>query len=137
MCPVLRSATAIKMKSRDQAHRQATIKGSIRLLDQKSDQNQDNFAMSCILLNICYKLSTVVHQSRKRATDCFQLWSATFSRARVLRSMRYVIKHCMWVCHSGRNNWVWLLCPYNIIVYAARSNDQEYKSLWIKDQKVH
>ena len=75
MCPVLRSATAIKMKSRDQAHRQATIKGSRRLLDQKSDQNQDNFAMSCILLNTCYKLSTVVHQ------------------------------------HSGRNHWVWLLCP--------------------------
>ena len=50
MCPVFRSATAIKMKSRDQAHRQVTIKGSRRLLDQKSDQNQDNFAMPCILL---------------------------------------------------------------------------------------
>ena len=61
MCPVLRSATAIKMKSKDQAHRQATIKGSRRLLDQKSDQNQDDFAMPCILLNTCYKLSTVVH----------------------------------------------------------------------------
>ena len=73
MCPVLRSATAIKMESRDQAHRQATIKGSRRLLDQKSDQNQDNFAMPCILLNTCYKLSTVMHQSRKRAADCFRL----------------------------------------------------------------
>ena len=73
MCPVLRSATAIKMKSRDQAHRQATIKGSRRLLGHKSNQNQDNFAMPCILLNTCYKLSTVVHQSRKRVTDCFQL----------------------------------------------------------------
>ena len=51
MCPVLRSATAIKMKSRDQAHRQATIKGSRRLLDQKSNQNQDDFAMPRILLN--------------------------------------------------------------------------------------
>ena len=76
MCPVVRSATAIKMKSRDQAHRQATIKGSRRLLDQKSDQNQDDFAIPCILLNTCYKLSTVVHQSRKLATDCFQLYSA-------------------------------------------------------------
>ena len=67
MCPVLRSATAIKMKSRDQAHRQATIKGSRRLLGHKSDQNQDDFAMLCILLNTCYKLSAVVYQSRKRA----------------------------------------------------------------------
>ena len=45
MCLVLRSATAIKMKSRDQAHRQATIKESRRILDHKSDQNQDDFAM--------------------------------------------------------------------------------------------
>ena len=71
MCPVLRSATAIKMKSRDQAHRQATIKGSRRLLDNKSDQNQDDFAMLCILLNTYYKLPTVVHQSRKTIDRLF------------------------------------------------------------------
>ena len=123
MCPVLRSATAIKMKSRDQAHRQATIKGSRRLLDQKSDQNQDDFAMPCILLKTCYKLSTVVHQSRKRVTDCYQLYSALyslamFSRARERRSARYVIEHCMWVCHGGRDHRVWLLYPY------SRSNNQ-------------
>ena len=49
----------------------ATIKGSRRLLDNKSDQNQDDFAMLCILLNTYYNLSTVVHQSRKTIDRLF------------------------------------------------------------------
>ena len=96
MCPVLRSATAIKMKSRDQAHRQATIKGSRRLLDQKSDQNQDDFAMPRILLNTCYKLSTVVHQPRKRATvfSCILPSSYVFESSRTqINALRHRLLH--------------------------------------------
>ncbi len=39
MCPVLPSATVIEVKSKDQAHQQATIKGSRYHLGQKYDQN--------------------------------------------------------------------------------------------------
>ena len=41
MCPVLPSATAIKVKSKDQAHTQAAIKGSRWRLGHKYDQNQN------------------------------------------------------------------------------------------------
>ena len=41
MCPVLPPATAIKVKSRDQAHRRATIKGSRWRSGRKYDQNQN------------------------------------------------------------------------------------------------
>ena len=41
MCPVLPAATAIKVKSRDQAHRRATIKGSRWCSGHINDQNQN------------------------------------------------------------------------------------------------
>ena len=41
MCSVLPAATAIKVKSRDQAHRRATIKGSRWRSGNKYDQNQN------------------------------------------------------------------------------------------------
>ena len=70
MCPVLRSATAIKMKSRDQAHRQATIKGSRRFLDQKSDQNQDDFAMPCIFASHTLQSQEKEGLVAARTTSC-------------------------------------------------------------------
>ena len=41
MCSVLPAATAIKVKSRDQAHRRATIKESRWRSGHKYDQNQN------------------------------------------------------------------------------------------------
>ena len=41
MCPVVPSATAIKVKSKDQAHWQASIKGSRQNLGQKYNQNRE------------------------------------------------------------------------------------------------
>ena len=147
MCPVLRSATAIKMKLRDQAHRQATIKGSRKLLGNKSDQNQDDFAMPCILLNTCYKLSTVVHRAsreneRQAVFSCSLLSSYAFlsSSAQINALRHHKVHVATWVCHGGRNHWVHVVTiyPYNIIVvYTAQSSNQECKSWQIKDQKVH
>ncbi len=44
MCPVLPAATAIKVKSRDQAHRRSAIKGSRGCSGHKYDQNQNKMS---------------------------------------------------------------------------------------------
>ena len=55
MCPVLPSVTAIKVKSKDQAHRQAPIKGSRHHLGNnvKYDQNYAKINTTAFLSVLC------------------------------------------------------------------------------------
>ena len=55
MCPVLPAATAIKVKSRDQAYRRATIKGSRWCSGHKYDQNQNK--MSDVIIYLAHTVS--------------------------------------------------------------------------------
>ena len=66
MCPVLPPATAIKVKSRDQAHRRATIKGSRWRSGRKYDQNQNKNARR---YNIIVPCTHCFHCTLSRRTD--------------------------------------------------------------------
>ena len=66
MCPVLPPATAIKVKSRDQAHRRATIKGSRWRSRRKYDQNQNKNARC---YNIIIPCTHCFHCTLSRSTD--------------------------------------------------------------------
>ena len=93
MCPVLRSATAIKMKSRDQAYRQATIKGSRRLLDQKSNQNQDDFAIGLPVIN-CPQWCTSRENERQIVFSCILPSSYVFSSLKAqINALRHRTLH--------------------------------------------
>ena len=58
MCPVLPSATAIKAKSKDQAHRRAAIKGSRYNLGNKLDQNR-NKTPDFIHITYCHEYTVL------------------------------------------------------------------------------
>ena len=60
ICPVLPPATAIKVKSRDQVHRRATIKGSRWRSGRKYDQNQNKNARRYIPCTHCFHRATVL-----------------------------------------------------------------------------
>ena len=61
MCSVLPAATAIKVKSRDQAHRRATIKGSRWRSGHKYDQNQNK--MPDVVCTMHTLLTLMLHRA--------------------------------------------------------------------------
>ena len=61
MCSVLPAATAIKVKSRDQAHRQAMIKGSRWRSGHKYDQNQNK--MPDVVYTMHTLLTLMLHRA--------------------------------------------------------------------------
>ena len=61
MCSVLPAATAIKVKSRDQAHRRATIKGSRWRSGHKYDQNQNK--MPDVVYTMHTLLTLMLHRA--------------------------------------------------------------------------
>ena len=61
MCSVLPAATAIKVKSRDQADRRATIKGSRWRSGHKYDQNQNK--MPDVVYTIHTLLTLMLHRA--------------------------------------------------------------------------
>ena len=66
MCLVLPPATTIKVKSRDQAHRRATIKGSRWRSGHKYDQNQNKNARR---YNTIIPCTHCFHCTLSRSTD--------------------------------------------------------------------